>query len=308
MSRSLSLLLLLTLLPLGVHTAAAARVTVTERPEGIERPASPAGEAPGLSPIQALQRAAVEGKYRNLLAVISVPRDRDTYTEFNDYGYSNTPSWGGYSRLPAAYWVYVAPHWYLWQDQTTVSPPAVLGTPAGGTGRNWGPEQATGEPDTEGSGDLVTAWASRTQDEQDEWLELEYDHAFQPTGVIVHETFHPGALNRITMFQSNSEETDVWRGTDPTPRSAEHGVSIVPVTVPFETNKIRLYLASKEVPGWNEIDAVGLVDSLGKTHWAVRAQASSTYAESIVPGTRVRGERERSLRKRLSEDPQAPRG
>lgn len=280
-------LLLVALLALGLVCVTAASSAERLPEPGLERPAqeseAPATLAPpALSPVQALQRAAVGGKYRNLLAVISVPQDRAVYTDFNDYGFSNTPSWGGYSGLPPAYWVYVAPHWYLWQEQadgSTGTPPVT--TPVV-TGRNWGPEQATGEPDTDGPGDLVTAWASRTQDEQDEWLELEYDHAFKPTGVIVHETFHPGALNRITMFQSNTEETDAWRGTDPTPRSAEHGVSIIPVTVPFETNKIRLYLASKEVPGWNEIDAVGLIDGRGKTHWAVRAAASSTYAENAA--------------------------
>jgi hypothetical protein len=250
-----------------------------------------------------VRRAAVNGKYHHLLAVISVPQDEATYTAFSDYGHSTIEAWGGYSGLPPAYWVYVAPHWYLWKDQRVEIPdlgPATV-APEGPPARSWGPEQATGEPDTDGPGDLVTAWASRTQDEQDEWLELEYDQAFKPTGVIVHETLHPGALNRITMFQSNTEETDAWRGTDPTPRSAEDGVSIIPVTVPFETNKIRVYLASKEVPGWNEIDAVGLIDSRGKTHWAVRATASSTYAENAALGYSPRGQRDPRVRKALSQ-------
>ena len=42
-------------------------------------------------------------------------------------------------------------------------------------GRAWGPEQALGAPDTPGSGDIQTAWASATQDGQDEWLELDFD-------------------------------------------------------------------------------------------------------------------------------------
>ncbi len=43
-------------------------------------------------------------------------------------------------------------------------------------GRAWGPEQATGAPNTATAGDQQTAWASRTQDGQPEWLVLEYDH------------------------------------------------------------------------------------------------------------------------------------
>jgi len=46
-----------------------------------------------------------------------------------------------------------------------------------------------------------------------------------------------------------------------------------------KTKKIKLYIDSKSVPGWNEIDAVSLVDSEGNTQWAKKAVASSTYAE-----------------------------
>jgi len=285
MSRPLVPLALFALAILGIGSAPSADLILESgRERGSRRRIVASSPDATLSPTEAVLRAEVDGKYRNLLAVISVPQDRDTYTEFSDYGFSNTPAWGGYSGLPPAYWVYVAPHWYLWKDQGAVSPVAAVTSGR----RSWGPEQATGEPDTDGPGDLVTAWASRTQDEQDEWLELEYDQAFKPTGVIVHETLSPGALTRITMFQSNSEEADAWRGSDPTPWTAEHGVSLIPVSVAFETKKIRIYLASKDVPGWNELDAVGLIDSRGKTHWAIHATASSTYAEPASPPERLK--------------------
>ena len=47
----------------------------------------------------------------------------------------------------------------------------------------------------------------------------------------------------------------------------------------FDLSRIRIYLDSPKVPGWNEIDAVGLVDEKGTTHWAASARASSTYAD-----------------------------
>jgi hypothetical protein len=43
------------------------------------------------------------------------------------------------------------------------------------------------------------------------------------------------------------------------------------------TTQIKIYLDSPAVPGWNEIDAVALVDAQGKRHWARRAAASSSY-------------------------------
>jgi hypothetical protein len=58
--------------------------------------------------------ASVNGKYYNLLKVINVPQDRATYGDFDDYGYYSSTSYAGYSNIPAGYWVYVYPDWYIW--------------------------------------------------------------------------------------------------------------------------------------------------------------------------------------------------
>src|SRR5262249_35044537 len=138
----------------------------------------------------ALKQAGVNGKYAMLLAQIKVAEDVDSYTEFNDYGFSQTNSYRGYNDLPGGYWVYVDPYWYIWRDLT--SAPAAK--------RAWGPEQATGAPDTLEAGDRQTAWASLTEDGQDEWLLLEYAKPVIPREIHVYETFNPGALYRVTAF------------------------------------------------------------------------------------------------------------
>ena len=272
-------------LSLACATAAAAgRETDTLGARRL-RPATPSGleqrrEAPvdaaELAAPQAAAKASVNSKYRKLLAVIRVPDDLASYADFNDYGQSTTESWGGYSGLPTGYWVYVYPHWYIWGEASEAADPA----PAlAADKRSWGPEQALGEPDTTEAGDIVTAWASASEDDQDEWLQLEYGAPIRAVAVIVHESYNPGALSRITMVRPDTEEVDLWRGEDPTPASRDHGVSIITLKEPVEASKIRLYLASTKVPGWNEIDAVGLIDSIGKTHWATGATASSTFAD-----------------------------
>ena len=244
-------------------------------PSGLEvRRETPANAAELPAP-QAVAKASVNAKYRKLLAVIRTPEDLESYSEFNDFGESATESWRGYSGLPTGYWVYVYPHWYIWGEATNE---AAADAPAADK-RSWGPEQAIGEPDTPEAGDLATAWASASEDDQDEWLQLDYGAPIRTVAVIVHESYNPGALNRITMVRPDTEEVDLWRGEDPTPASRDHGVSIIPLKEPVDAAKIRLYLASTKVPGWNEIDAVGLIDSIGKTHWATGATASTTYAD-----------------------------
>lgn len=67
---------------------------------------------------KALKQASVNGKYAKLLRKIHVPTDEASYTKFRDYGeYPACAEYLGHKNLPAGYWVYVAPHWYIWGEQ-----------------------------------------------------------------------------------------------------------------------------------------------------------------------------------------------
>lgn len=145
--------------------------------------------------------------------------------------------------------------------------------------RAWGPEQAVGMPDTAGAGDFQTAWASMTPDDADEWLICEYRTAVKATAVRIHESYNPGALVKVTAFDPEGKEVLAWEGEDPTPRDKPRGISVIPVKLDFDVQKIKLYINSTSVPGWNEIDAVSLEDENGEQQWARLVTASTTYAE-----------------------------
>lgn len=152
---------------------------------------------------------------------------------------------------------------------------------------SWAASQATGAPNTLHPGDYSTAWASRTQDDQAEWLELDYSGApASPVAVLVHETYNPGALRKVTGWTAyGNEEVTLWEGVDPTSPQSASGVSIIPLPAGVgQLVRVRLHLDSPAVPGWNEIDAVGLLDAAGQTHWATGATASSSYAERYSEG------------------------
>ena len=160
---------------------------------------------------------------------------------------------------------------------------------------NWSVLQAVGPPDTPGAGDIVTAWASATTDSQKEWLILDYEKAVTPTQIFVHETYNPGAMERVSVFNEAGQEITVWQGDDPTPPGSSRGVSSIPISVNFKTSRVKIYLDSPRVPGWNEIDTVGLADNAGNTFWPINASASSSYGsvpsasgtpgpESFLPG------------------------
>jgi hypothetical protein len=46
---------------------------------------------------------------------------------------------------------------------------------------------------------------------------------------------------------------------------------------------LKIHLNSPAFPGWNEIDAVGLVDAGGKTQWAAAASASTSFNQANGP-------------------------
>jgi hypothetical protein len=100
--------------------------------------------------------------------------------------------------------------------------------------------------------------------------------------VLVYETFNPGALSKVTVFREDGTEVEAWSGADPTPPGSVKGISEVPVDFNFKTKRVKIYLSSTKVAGWNEIDAVGIKDADGKILWAARAWASSSYAGPVA--------------------------
>jgi hypothetical protein len=59
--------------------------------------------------------ANANGKYRVLLRRLHVPGDCATYGSFRDFGPYGATSYAGHTNLPAGYWVYRYPYWYLWR-------------------------------------------------------------------------------------------------------------------------------------------------------------------------------------------------
>jgi beta-lactamase regulating signal transducer with metallopeptidase domain/biopolymer transport protein ExbD len=181
---------------------------------------------------------------------------------------------------------------------------------------NWHPRQATGAPNVPTAGDDGRAWASSSQDGQQEWLELTYDPPVEASLLLVYESFQPGALVEVQVategLGGEPRMTDsigpagqrllgvdidvvktvlpfksVWKGRDSV--QIENGKGVAAIPVPAGTGKIcrvRLTLDSPAVAGWNELDAVGLLNNAsGQVQWASDAKASSWFGEQGMTGT-----------------------
>jgi hypothetical protein len=143
--------------------------------------------------------------------------------------------------------------------------------------RSWGPEQVVGQANTHNAGDISTAWASRQPDGGEEWLHVNYDRPVDISEVRVRETYNPGAIAKITAFLPTGQEVTIWEGTEPV-GEAPVDSAFSPLTR-VQANSVKIYMDTRRVPGWNEIDAVELIGSDGTRQWANSATASSTYAQ-----------------------------
>lgn len=124
----------------------------------------------------------------------------------------------------------------------------------------WSAQQALGPPDLFPLyADAGTAWASATPDGQREHLELDYSSPAPINFVNVVETYAPGALDRVSVWNPNTLAFEqVWSGTAAAaPPVARINTVSFPLTR-FPVSRVRLEFDSPAVPGWNEIDAVGI--------------------------------------------------
>jgi hypothetical protein len=157
------------------------------------------------------------------------------------------------------------------------APDAETDAPSQPVRRAWGEEQATGAPDTHQAGDISTAWASRLPDGGEEWLSLDYSNQVFLAEVRVRETYNPGAISKVAAVLPNGQEQIIWEGvTEPGEAPIE---KVFPVSGNIYAKGVKVYLDTRRVPGWNEIDAVELVGRDGTRQWASQASASSSYAD-----------------------------
>ncbi|MEM7263305.1 MAG: discoidin domain-containing protein, partial [Planctomycetota bacterium] len=147
---------------------------------------------------------------------------------------------------------------------------------------SWGIQQALGPPDTLTQGDKATAWASKEPDAGHEWLEVDFEAAVAADAILIRENFNPGAVTRVEVIGGDGRRRTVWKGRDPT--TNEDPVFRIPVSLAYPIGTVRITLDTTLVSGWNEIDAIGL-EAAGTTHWAVAADASSTYADRTAAVT-----------------------
>jgi hypothetical protein len=126
----------------------------------------------------------------------------------------------------------------------------------------WAAHQALGAPNVyPRHGDIAQAWASSSADDQDEWIELGYETPRAVSAVEIYETFNPGAIDTVELITTSGRRIELRAPSLPDDDEATEVNKLV-LRTPCTSEPIaavRINVNSRRTPGWNEIDAVGLV-------------------------------------------------
>ena len=145
----------------------------------------------------------------------------------------------------------------------------------------WSAGQAVGPPDSPGCGDYQSAWASAASDSV-ETLVLEYPRPVYPLEIVIYQSFNPDQVVKAEVLEPDQGifSTVLQKNPQQVDRPCPYELIGIVNEIEFQTDTVRITIDQSQLGlGWNEIDAVGLMDVNGNIHWAIFAEASSTYAE-----------------------------
>ena len=124
----------------------------------------------------------------------------------------------------------------------------------------WGPEQATGSPNTDRCGDYQYAWATAASDSV-EWISLKYPVPVHVIEINIIQSFNPNQVVKVELIGVDDQVIKIYQGD---PEQVDQPCPFT-LTIPVEKtegrfNEIRVTVDQSELGlGWNQIDAVELV-------------------------------------------------
>jgi hypothetical protein len=124
---------------------------------------------------------------------------------------------------------------------------------------SWAASKVLGAPDVfPANGDNANAWASLGADDRDEFLEVGFAQPIRASAIEIYETYNPGAVRSITLITTSGTHISAYRG-NPTASAGANRLRVDAQCTAEPIVAVRVELGSMAVPGWNEIDAIGLV-------------------------------------------------
>lgn len=158
----------------------------------------------------------------------------------------------------------------------------------------WGAKQALGAPNVYPLyGDIQYAWSPTNPDNAREFLELAFTNPNPINFINIFETYNPGAIDTVFVRDASNNWVRVYAENAMPSGSDSRILNITFPMTAFPVSAIRIAMNSAAVPGFNEIDAVGIgLDttynsyqwSNGETTKSITVNTTGTYVCKVMNG------------------------
>lgn len=123
----------------------------------------------------------------------------------------------------------------------------------------WGALQAVGAPNTTTCSDSRSAWATEQSNGQGT-LTLYYIQLVKPTAILIHETYNPGFITRVSITDNQGQEHIVYEAEPALSFQCPFVRVILIDKADYAANSVTITVdQSTSTGGWNQIDAVELI-------------------------------------------------
>lgn len=149
----------------------------------------------------------------------------------------------------------------------------------------WSAKDVLGKPD-DPTGTAGKSWCPASSQGVD-WVLVEFDRSVAATTIDLYETYSVGCVREVFVVDAAGNETSIWKGKDPTPKTARAGVFSVPVPKTVASvQRVKIVVDSVANGGsYPCLDAVGLTTAAGKTSWATSSTCNSVYGGGDLAAT-----------------------
>jgi hypothetical protein len=125
---------------------------------------------------------------------------------------------------------------------------------------SWSAQAVLGPPDVyPASGDNARAWASLTADGAPEWIEVAFAQPTSISAVDIFETYNPGAIQTVHLITTSGQDIVARSGRNGLAAAGSQDTKIAVGCTQEPIAAVRVELDSQAVPGWNELDAIGVL-------------------------------------------------
>jgi outer membrane protein OmpA-like peptidoglycan-associated protein len=109
------------------------------------------------------------------------------------------------------------------------------------------------------TGDSKAAWSPAGADTNgDEWIKVGFEKPMKIKQVSVGENHNPGAIIRVFAYDSTDTEHLVHENVNDVPKMPGRMWNIIIPQTPYSVYAIKIVLSPSRVPGYNQIDAIGI--------------------------------------------------